>query len=166
MVTVKRRKARSLPTIRLRATEQRRLKAMTSRGQHPARSLKRARVLQLLHAGLSAGEASHGAAVTVGTVHRVARRYCNGGLGAALRERARPGKKRLLGTRQEAAIVAMVCSEPPAGHARWTVRLVANEAATRNIVATVGRETVRQLLANHELKPWREKNVVRARARQ
>jgi hypothetical protein len=44
--------------------------------------------------------------------------------------------------------------------ARWTVRLVAEEAVKRRLVPRVGRETIRVLLLHHDLKPWREKNVV------
>lgn len=58
----------------------------------------------------------------------------------------------------------MVCAPPPEGRARWTVRLIAYEAVRRGLVPKVGRETVRELLLSHDLKPWREKNVVRARA--
>ena len=54
----------------------------------------------------------------------------------------------------------MVCSDPPEGRARWTVRLVAQEAVKRKLVPRVGRETIRMLLLSHDLKPWREKNVV------
>jgi hypothetical protein len=42
--------------------------------------------------------------------------------------------------------------------------LIAQEATRRGIVAKVGRETIRRLLTRHELKPWREKNVVRPEA--
>ena len=45
------------------------------------------------------------------------------------------------------------------GRARWTVRLVAEEAVKRKLVPRVGRETIRILLLSHDLKPWREKNV-------
>jgi hypothetical protein len=55
----------------------------------------------------------------------------------------------------------MVCGQPPEGRARWTVRLIAQEAVKRKLVPRVGRETIRVLLESHELKPWREKNVVR-----
>ena len=135
---------------------------MMGRGRHSSRVLKRVRILQLLHRKMSARDTSIGAGVAGGTVYQVARRYVDGGIGAAIYERTRPGKNRLLGPRQQAEIVAMVCSQPPAGRARWTVRLVAEEAINRNVVATVSRETVRELMAEHALKPWREKNVVRA----
>ena len=55
----------------------------------------------------------------------------------------------------------MVCGEPPAGQARRSVRLIAAEAVKRKLVPRVGRETIRILLQSHDLKPWREKNVVR-----
>ena len=58
-------------------------------------------------------------------------------------------------------MIAMVCSKPPEGRARWTVRLVAAEAVKRRLVPRVGRETIRILLESHDLKQWREKNVVR-----
>ena len=54
----------------------------------------------------------------------------------------------------------MVCGSPPQGIARWSVRLIATEAVKRKLVPLVGRETIRILLQSHELKPWREKNVV------
>jgi putative transposase len=57
-------------------------------------------------------------------------------------------------------IVAFVCTGPPSGRARWTIELIVEEAIKRKIVKTVGREIIRVLLHSHDLKPWREKNVV------
>ena len=54
----------------------------------------------------------------------------------------------------------MVCGPPPQGTARWSVRLIAEEAVKRKLAPHVGRETIRILLQNHELKPWREKKLV------
>ena len=55
----------------------------------------------------------------------------------------------------------MVCGSAPEGQARWSVRLIAEEAVKRKLTPQVGRETIRILLQSHDLKPWREKNVVR-----
>ena len=55
----------------------------------------------------------------------------------------------------------MVCTKPPEGRARWTVRLIVEEAVKRKLVPKAGRETIRILLQSHDLKPWRKKNVVR-----
>jgi hypothetical protein len=49
------------------------------------------------------------------------------------------------------------CNSPPEGRARWTVRLVAEEAVKRKLVPRAGRETIRILLLSHDLRPWREK---------
>jgi hypothetical protein len=51
----------------------------------------------------------------------------------------------------------MVCSPPRAGQARWSVRLIAEEAAKRKLAPPVSRETIRILLQNHALKPWCKK---------
>jgi hypothetical protein len=55
----------------------------------------------------------------------------------------------------------MVCSRAPEGRARWSVRLIAEEAVKQKLVPKVGRETIRIFLQSHDLKPWREKDVVR-----
>ena len=89
----------------------------------------------------------------------IGRRYQQGGLERALYERQRPGAAEVLDDSQKQRLIAMVCSSPPEGRARWTVRLVAEEAVKRKLVPRVGRETVRILLLSHDLKPWREKNV-------
>ncbi len=101
--------------------------------------------------------------LTPQAIRRIAHRYRQGGLDRALYERERPGGAALLEESQRQRVIAMVCSEPPEGRARWTVRLVAEEAVKRKLVPRVGRETIRILLLHHDLKPWREKNVVRGR---
>jgi hypothetical protein len=69
-----------------------------------------------------------------------------------------PGASPLLTDAQRQQIVAMVCSDPPAGRARWTVRLIAEESIRRKLVPKVGRETIRILLQSHDTKPWRIKS--------
>lgn len=54
---------------------------------------------------------------------------------------------------QKQRIIAMVCSDPPEGRARWTVRLVVEGSREARLVPRVGRETVRVLLLHHDLKP-------------
>ena len=89
----------------------------------------------------------------------------NPGWSAPDYDKQRPGAQRLLDTKQGQRIIAMVCSDPPEGRARWTVRLSAEEAVKRKLAPKVGRETIRVLLLSHDFKPWREKNVVGARTR-
>jgi len=110
---------------------------------------------------LADGETIRQVAASVGltpkTVWLTSQRYQPGGLERALYERARPGAAALLDAPQRQHIIALACSQPPAGRARCTVRLLAEEAVKRKMVPRVGRETIRVLLESHELKPWREK---------
>ena len=148
--------------VELKPGDVEKLKALTSRGREAARVIKRARVLQVLSEGKSAEKAAQAAGVGGSTARRIMKRYLAHGLEQALREAPRPGKERLLKPKQEQQLVAMLCGPSPQGRARWTIRLATEEAMSHEIVATIGRETVRETMKRHALKPWREKNVVRA----
>ena len=123
----------------------------------------RSLVLLELHGNQTAAQVANNLGLTAKAVRQIARRYERGGLEQALYDKKRPGAARILDTGQQQRIVAMACSNPPDGFARWTVRLIAQEAVKRKLVPGVGRETIRILLQSHDLKPWREKNVVRGR---
>ena len=74
-----------------------------------------------------------------------------GGLDRALDDKQRPGASPVLQPAERQRTIAMVCSDPPGGHARWTLRLIAQEAVKRKLVPRVGRETIRILLQSHDL---------------
>jgi transposase len=115
--------------------------------------------------GASAPQVAKIIPLTAQAIRNIGRRYQQGGLESALFEKQRPGAAAVLDDSHKQRIIAMVCSDPPEGCARWTVRLVAQEAVKRKLIPRVGRETIRILLLTHDLKPWREKNVVRGRTR-
>ena len=100
--------------------------------------------------------------VDLNTVWNIKSRYMDGGLERALWDAPRPGKAPALSPNQKQQVVAMVCGPSPEGHARWTVRLLTEEAIKRKIVPLISREPIRLCLKSHHLKPWREKNVVRS----
>ena len=129
------------------------------------RRWRRVRILELLDRGWTIADTAAAVGTYPRAVRRVGWRCLERGLEAALSDEPRPKPAKMLDARQQAAIVAMVCGPPPEGRSRWTIVLTAHEAKRRGIVAKVGRETIRRLFASHELKPWREKNVVRAQAR-
>ena len=150
------------PGLRLSARDRQFLVDQTREGRAvSARTWKRIRILELLHERWTLADVAAAVGTYPREVRRVGWRYLDRGVQDALTDDPRPKPPKLLDTRQQAAIVAMVCAPPPAGYARWTIRVTTEEAKRRGIVADVGRETVRQVLAHHELKPWREKNVVR-----
>jgi putative transposase len=151
--------------VRLSKLEQEQLGELLRGGLQPVRTVLRALVLRQLADGQTIRKVARNVGLTPKTVWLTSQRYQQGGLDGALYERARPGKEARLDAQQRQRIVALVCSPPPEGRARWTVRLLAEEAVKRKLVPGVGRETIRILLESHDLKPWREKNVVRGRTR-
>jgi len=134
-------------------------------GVQQVRVVLRALALRQLSKGVSAPQIAKVVPLTPQAIRNIGHRYQQGGLDSALFEKQRPGATAVLDDSQQQRIIAMVCSDPPEGRARWTVRLVAQEAVKRRLIPRVGRETIRILLLAHDLKPWREKNVVRGRTR-
>jgi len=151
--------------IQLSKTEEQDLCGLLRSGVQQVRVVLRALALLQLAGGQSASAVAHNLNLTPKAVRAIGWRYRQGGWERALYDKPRPGASPLLDASQRQHIIAMVCSEPPEGRARWTVRLIAEEAIKRKLVPRVGRETVRILLESHDLKPWREKNVVRRGAR-
>ena len=138
--------------VRLDPAERAALLDRIAAGQAAARTLTHARVL------LPADQGANGpgwpderiaAALHVhrATVERVRERLVTEGLGAALRPRRPTGpRRRKLDGAGEAHLVALACSEPPVGRARWTLRLLAGELVELEVVDTIAPETVRQAL--------------------
>jgi len=150
--------------LRLTAVEEQELKALLRGGVQSVRVVLRALALLRLSEGQPVAVVAGNLEMTPKAVRQIGWRYRTGGLQGAVYERSRPGAAPLLSAAERQRIIAMVCADPPEGQARWTVRLVAREAVQRKLVPKVGRETIRVLLESHDLKPWREKNVVRGRA--
>ena len=151
--------------VRLTKRDREELEAMLSGGIQPVRVVLRGLALCQLHAGKGIAEVAANVRLTPKAVREIGRRYEESGLDRALYDKQRPGAQNLLNEGQRQRVIALVCSDPPEGRARWTVRLVAEEAVKRELVPKVGRETIRILLLHHDLKPWREKNVVRGGSR-
>ena len=147
--------------LKLGKKERLQISSMLTKGRESARVLRRAMILRQLDEGQTGAQVARNVGVARKTVRTIAGRFEEEGLDSALHEKPRPGKAPALDIGQNQRVIAMVCSPPPEGQARWSVRLIATEAVKRKLVPTVSRETIRLLLQNHDLKPWREKNVVR-----
>ena len=141
--------------------DRRELTRLVKGGIQQVRVVVRALALLHLARGISAPQVAQLVLLTPQAIRKIAQRYRQGGVDCAVFEKQRPGAAEVLTASDKQRLIAMVCSHPPEGAARWTVRLVAEQAVKRKVVPRVGRETVRILLQSHDLKPWREKNVVR-----
>jgi len=145
--------------VKVKRQERKRIEELMKRGRESVRLLKRAQALRLLDKGWTPEAAAESVGMSGMGVRKVVERYQKNGLKGALEEPSRPGRERAIKPREKAYLIAMVCGPSPQGRARWTVRLVAEESHRRGITQA-GREAIRVFMKAHDLKPWREKNVV------
>ncbi len=138
--------------IRLSPEERKKLELILAKGKASAHRQRHARILLLADANAAHGgwndaqiaEATH---TSVPTVERVRRMCVEHGLEHAL-ERKDPDRvyERKLDGKAEAQLIALCCGDPPAGQARWTLRLLAGRLVELEIVDSISHETVRQTL--------------------
>lgn len=138
--------------VRLDAAEREELKAALTSKRVAAERRVRARVF------LKADEGPQGPAwadtaiadafeISVTKIQRLRRRLVEEGLAAALVRRPSPqARPRKLDGAQEAQLVKLACSAPPAGRARWTLQLLADQLVALEIVDAISDETVRRTL--------------------
>jgi transposase len=138
--------------VRLGESERGRLQAMVDQGKGSKTIRARAWIL------LKADEGEHGPGwpdakiaeafeVGVRTVERTRRLLVTDGFEAVLVRKPSPNRQyRKLDGAQEAALVKLACSKPPAGRARWTLRLLADRLVALEVVPSIGREAVRTTL--------------------
>jgi transposase len=140
-------------------TERDNLKSLIAAGTAPARKLTHARIL------LKADQSQQGPGwvdervadaveVSQPTVCRVRKQYFEEGLEAALNRRP-PNREyhRKLDGEQEARLIALACSEPPEGQARWSLRLLADRMVELSVVEDISYQTVRRTLKKTSLSP-------------
>ena len=132
--------------VELTEAERSDLKKLVKGGKVSARKLKRALALLNADEGLTDLEIATALKIGLSTVGRVRTRFVKEGLESALNERSRPGQKRKLNGKQEAHLVAIACSEPPAGHDHWTLKLLAGKVVELGFAEEISLETVRQSL--------------------
>jgi hypothetical protein len=139
--------------VELDASERLRLGALISKGKAPAKTILKARIL------LKADQGSSGDAWTddeicaaldtnVTMVSRVRQKLVEEGLDAALtrKKRTTPPVAPIFDGEAQARLIALACSTPPEGHARWTIRLLAEHVVERRIVDAAHFNTVGRAL--------------------
>jgi hypothetical protein len=137
--------------VRLSSDERRRLLELISKGKAAAKSILKARIL------LKADQSPEGEGWTdericraldtnIAMVTRVRSKLVNEGLDAVFtrKKRQTPPIEPIFDGERQAKLIALACSKPPAGYARWTLRLLAEKVVEREIVTmahfnTVGR---------------------------
>lgn len=135
------------------------VRRLITSGKGAARRLIHARILLKADQGLPDQTIAEEVEVGHATIERVRRRFVEGGLEAALDPR-RPEKPRAhkIDGEVEAHLIAVACSAPPAGRARWTLRLLADKIVELEYLPAVSHETVRQSLKKTNWLPGASKS--------
>jgi len=146
--------------VTLTEEERQELDALSSKGKHAAQTVLNALILLACDEGKFQKERSINEDiarvlnVSMKTIDRVKKRFVEEGLNMALtgKPSTRVYSRKADGD-LEAHLVALSCSEPPEGHLRWTLRLLADKAVELNYVDNISYETVRRTLKKTSLSP-------------
>jgi hypothetical protein len=143
--------------VKLNETERYQLKQLVSSGTARARKVRRAQILLKSDSSESGPNWPYQAiceayGVSQPTIAEVRRAFVEGGLEAALNRKPpeRVYERRLDGE-GEAHLIALVCSEPPEGHERWTLRLLKKRLIELEYVENISHETIRTTLKKTNL---------------
>lgn len=143
--------------VTLSSEERAQLSAFVTGGKAAVRKVKRAQILLAAASGSTDEMIAANIGVGTSTVYRTKQRFVEEGLEAALTEAPRAKPDRKLAPHEEALLVAVTCSDPPAGRARWTLQLLADEMIRLTAHKHLSDETIRRRLAEADLKPWQKK---------
>ncbi len=139
--------------VELGATERDRLNALISKGRAAAKTILKARILLKADQGEGGpgwldAEIIAALDTNLTMVSRVRKKLVSEGLDAVLarKKRETPPVAPIFDGEAQARLTALACSEPPEGHARWTIRLLAEHVVAREIVPAAHFNTVGRAL--------------------
>lgn len=142
--------------VTLNEEQRQHLEKMTSSGKAPARQMKRAQILLKsdVQANWSYEQIMKAFDVTANTVTAVRRTFVEQGLEVAL-QRKKPERdyQHVLDGEGEAYLVALACSEPPAGRKHWSLRLLQDRFMKLGHVDQISYETIRRVLKKTSSSP-------------
>ena len=144
--------------VSLSAEEKALLESMLKSGTERVRKMTHARILLRANDGWADQEIREALDVSIPTIQRVRYRFVEQSFEAALCPRPTRRKyERLLDGVQEAYLIALACGAPPAGHRRWSLRLLAQEMVRLEYVDELSYVTVHRIMSENEIKPWLRK---------
>jgi transposase len=137
--------------VRLTDEERNMLQELISKGRTAAYKMKHANILlkaDVDGANWTDQQIAAAFSTSLNTVVNLRQRFVEHGFEAALgrKKRSTPPRKKSLDGYQEARLIALRCSAPPSGYAKWTLRLLAEKLVELEVVEEISRETVRQAL--------------------
>src|SRR5712671_7697625 len=146
--------------VRLSGEERERLEALLRKGKSPAQRLLKARILLKADVsdggeGWSDGRIIKALETSASMVYRVRKQLAEEGFEAVLsrKQRATPAVARIFDGEKEAKLIALACSKPPKGRARWTLRLLEKKVVELKIVDRASDSTIGRTQKKHSPAP-------------
>jgi transposase len=151
---------KKLYTVHLSRKQQDHLHSLVTKGSAPVRVITRAHILLKAHKKLKDADIAKHVGCTTQHVESIRKRFCKEGMDRALSEKQRSGRPQTFTVKDKTRIVAIACTDPPDEADYWTAELLAEKAIETGVVPKISKQTIWLILKEHDLKPWREKNVV------
>ncbi len=142
--------------VKLTSQERKMLGELVHKGNNPAYKIKHAHILlqaDQRRRGWKDERIAQSLGCHLNTVRNVRERFVKEGLEMALerKKQEEPSRLKLLDGKKEAHLIALGCSRPPKGFARWTLQLLTDKLVSLKMVESISLETVRQTLKKMNL---------------
>jgi len=142
--------------VRLTGEERRELETLVKKGTAQAYRIKHANILLAVDSdgpGWTDEETRAAYRCHLNTVINVRQRFVEQGVEGAIERKRRnePARKPILDGEKEARLIAVACTRPPEGRARWTLEMLADELVALKVVDSISGQTVRRTLKKMSL---------------
>jgi transposase len=154
-------------SVKLHQDQRKMLEQIVKTGTSPARKIMHANILLKTDSGpqgpgWSSDQIREAFGIGSTVIKEVRRRYFENGMEDALERKPqprRPNKVKIQG-KQEAQIIAVLCTEKPEGQERWTLRALRDRVIELEIVETISHEAIRTTLKKMNVNPGKSNNGV------
>lgn len=143
--------------IKLTTKELKKIKEINKKEAKSPQIVIRGQILKFRNLNMGTADICELLDVSAKTVTNTLNNYLELGLDRAIQDDYRSGRPVEFDDRDKSNIIAMVCTDPPEGYARWTIDLITEEVVKKGHVESISKSKVQVILQEHEFKPWREK---------
>lgn len=131
--------------IHLTESERTTLTEWTRKGTHAAKRIQKAQVLLGSDENTerkSEAELATSYGLSLKSVERIRKAFCEEGMGVFEKKARKPRSDKKIDGRVEARLIALVCSQPPEGHAKWKLQLLADKLVELKVIGSISATAV------------------------
>lgn len=141
--------------IKLTPKDKKKLQSLCKKGSLKARYIERAHILLLADENMRRMDIASILKVSRTKIFQTITKYNSEGLDGAIYDKNRVGRPIVFGDDIKSEIIALSCTTPPNGYAKWSCPLLQEEMKKRG--CNISDERIRLILKENKLKPWKKK---------